>query len=110
VCVFALSPVSASPTFTRQTGAACTLCHYQDMLPLNAYGRAFLLNSFHESRKMIELRRIQGWAVNEDEGKPLEESKAHIENPGQIEDGQDVEQSGPLEHGALETQEKSEEK
>ncbi|MDQ6971463.1 MAG: hypothetical protein Q9M30_02320 [Mariprofundaceae bacterium] len=108
--MFALSPVAASPAFTRQTGAACTRCHYQDMRSLNAYGRDFLLNSFHESQKMIESRRLQGRAANKDDGRPLEEPKAHIEDQAEFEDRQGVEISGPLEHGRLEPQEKSEEK
>jgi hypothetical protein len=49
-------PAYAFPAFTRQTGAACGVCHFQDMRSLNAYGREFLRNSFRETPKMLQQR------------------------------------------------------
>lgn len=50
----------AVPAFSRQTDAACNFCHFQDVPTLNANGRAFLRNAFHETpemrRQLHELR------------------------------------------------------
>jgi len=56
------------------------------MHALNAYGRAFLLNRFHETRKMIEARR----------------KNAPLEDAGQLENGKKHIPDSPLEGGLLE--------
>ena len=108
--VFA-TPLAASPAFTQQTGAACTLCHYHDMRSLNAYGRKFLLNRFHESGIMIEERREREEKARAQSDKldkqPLEKVKGHPEDSGMIEDDSDHEALESPEEEALEEQEKS---
>lgn len=83
-------PAGASPAFTRQMGAACDICHFQDMRSLNAYGREFLLNSFHESARMVEERRQREEKVRQESDKrntqPLEKVKGHPEDSGRIEE------------------------
>lgn len=85
-----VQPAGASPAFTRQTGAACHICHFQDMHSLNAYGREFLLNSFHESARMIEERRQREEKARQGSDKrdtqPLEKVKGHPEDSGAIEE------------------------
>lgn len=46
ICTFAVSlwivpEANAIPAFARQTGLACSTCHFQHFPELNAYGRAF---------------------------------------------------------------------
>ncbi|MDQ6986198.1 MAG: hypothetical protein Q9M25_00130, partial [Mariprofundaceae bacterium] len=36
----------ALPAFARQTGAACSSCHFQTFPALNSFGRSFMMNSF----------------------------------------------------------------
>jgi len=50
-------PVLANPAFSRQTGASCRQCHFQDMYSLNKYGREFLENGFRETKEMKAHRR-----------------------------------------------------
>jgi len=50
------TPTSASPAFSRQTGASCRLCHFQGFHSLSRYGRGFLMNGFCETNKMQERR------------------------------------------------------
>jgi len=57
VCLSVIPFVGSTPAFTRQTGAACRVCHFQGMRSLNAYGRKFLQNSFHETERMLRERR-----------------------------------------------------
>jgi len=52
-----VAPASASPAFSRQTGASCRLCHFQGFHSLSRYGRDFLMNGFRETREMQERRR-----------------------------------------------------
>jgi len=47
----------ANPAFSRQTGASCRVCHFQDFHSLNKYGREFLINGFRETGKMKKYRR-----------------------------------------------------
>jgi hypothetical protein len=49
----------AIPAFSRQINADCRTCHFQDMHALNAYGRAFKLNAFKESKEMRRKRLQQ---------------------------------------------------
>jgi len=107
-----LSPaLEASPAFTRQTGAACTLCHFQDMQSLNAYGREFLRNSYRESARMIEERREREKKArakrDERPRPPLEKLTGHPEDSGRIEEGEDHEALESPEEEALEELEKS---
>jgi len=51
------APASAIPAFSRQTGASCRVCHFQNMHSLNKYGRDFLKNGFHETEEMKKRRR-----------------------------------------------------
>ena len=51
---------SATPAFSRQTGASCRLCHFQGMHSLDKYGRDFLRSGFRETREMKERRRKLG--------------------------------------------------
>jgi len=48
VSAVAVAPTTseAIPAFARQTGAACLSCHFQEVPALNAFGRAFKMNSF----------------------------------------------------------------
>src|SRR3989338_574991 len=46
ICTFAVSlwivpEANAVPAFARQTGQACSTCHFQHFPALNAFGRAF---------------------------------------------------------------------
>lgn len=51
--LLAWAPVAqAIPAYSRQTGAACNFCHFQDSQSLNANGRAFLRNAFHLTPKL----------------------------------------------------------
>ncbi|QOY55313.1 hypothetical protein HUE87_03485 [Candidatus Sulfurimonas marisnigri] len=60
--LFFMLPESASalPSFTRQTGKSCTVCHIQNTPKLNGYGRNFSLsgyanyNSNSETQSLIE--------------------------------------------------------
>ena len=69
-CCFPLPQAQAFPAFSRQTGCACTLCHFQNMHSLNAYGREFLENSFHETPEMLRQRRR------------MQQRTGHAEKPG----------------------------
>jgi len=48
VSAISLAPTTASaiPAFSRQTGAACLSCHFQEVPALKAFGRAFKMGSF----------------------------------------------------------------
>jgi hypothetical protein len=46
----------AIPAFSRQIHADCRTCHFQSMPALNAYGRAFKMNGFRETKEMRQQR------------------------------------------------------
>jgi len=48
--------VQAIPAFSRQIHADCRTCHFQGMGALNAYGRAFEMNGFRETKEMHQQR------------------------------------------------------
>jgi len=109
--MLAASPLMASPAYTRQTGAACSLCHFQDMHSLNAYGRAFLLHGNRESEQMIEERReyedkqagrVPSFA---DKG-PVEDGKAYTGDAGVLPEDWELEKAENPEDGGLEGQTK----
>ncbi|MGD0959978.1 MAG: cytochrome C [Methylomonas sp.] len=55
--------VSALPSFTRQTGEACTYCHTQAFGPnLNTYGREFKVHGYIEGSNDSQLSRISAMA------------------------------------------------
>jgi len=102
----------ASPDYTRQTGADCATCHYQDMRSLNAYGREFLMHSYSETEKMIEDRReregksAQPRSIGHPEKRPLERLNGHPEDSGMIEEGDEHEALESPEEDMLEEQQK----
>jgi len=108
---FMLQTAAASPVYTRQTGADCATCHFQDMRSLNEYGRKFLMNSYRESARMIEERREREKKArakrDERPRQPLEKLTGHPEDSGRIEEGEDHEALESSEEEALEELEKS---
>lgn len=64
ILLFSLSQsASAIPSFSRQTGEACTACHTQAFGPnLNVYGREFKLHGYTEGENKSLLSRISGMA------------------------------------------------
>lgn len=46
ISVFSSRNAEAVPAFARQTGLACTSCHFQHYTALNAFGRAFKTGGF----------------------------------------------------------------
>ena len=54
----------ALPSFTRQTGEACTACHTQAFGPnLNPYGREFKLHGYTRGSNDSQLSRLGGMAM-----------------------------------------------
>jgi len=111
VFLSSISAGDASPAFTRQTGAACSVCHFQDMRSLNAYGREFLQNSFHETEKMLRERREMEGKVKQgdkaDDGPPARDAvhlNGHLEDRGEIEPDADDEMNETPEQEAIESQ------
>lgn len=109
--MMAALPLHASPAYTRQTGAACSMCHFQDMHSLNAYGRAFLLNGNRESEQMIEERReyedkragrVPSFA---DKG-PVEDGKAYSDDAGVLPEDWELEKAEKPEGEGLQGQTK----
>ena len=50
---------SALPVFARQTGAACSACHFQHFPLLNAFGRSFKSSGYTQiSQAQVELSLI----------------------------------------------------
>jgi len=54
--LYAPREASAVPAFARQTGMACTTCHFQHIPTLNAFGRSFKAGGFTQvgGQSMIE--------------------------------------------------------